>query len=217
MKRKRRGRRQAGRQSETLAGDGRAKAELRAHPQQPETQPAELNATREAPPPSSTPQRRHPSRRQRIEQQGTGTTHTQPSSEVDSSSADVPALPVTETLPPRRWERADLRTESAGCSPPEGPLAGPAGGMPVDLPSDQRVTTQAVTYIGSLFVPGRVAGKSVGFLVDTGCTHNLLSRTVFDRLPAQTRQQMVYGETVAVIADGSGLHIYGSLGLTGRL
>ena len=141
----------------------------------------------------------------------------QPGSEVDSSPADLPALPVTETLPPRQWEWADLRTEAAGFSPPRSSPAGPADGMTVDLPSDQRVTTQAVTYIGSLFVPGRVAGKSVGFLVDTGCTHNLLSRTVFDRLPAQTRQQMVYGQTVAVIADGSGLHIYGSLGLTGRL
>ena len=72
--------------------------------------------------------------------------------------------------------------------------------MPAGLSGGQRVTTQAVTYIGSLFVPGRVAGKSLSFLVDTGCTHNLLSRTVFDHLPAQTRQQMVYGETVAPTA-----------------
>ena len=62
-----------------------------------------------------------------------------------------------------------------------------------------------------------MAGTSLSFLVDTGCTHNLLSRTVFDRLPAQTRQQMVYGQTVAAMADGSSLHIYGSIGLTGRL
>ena len=72
-------------------------------------------------------------------------------------------------------------------------------------------------YIGSLFVPGRVAGKSLSFLVDTSCTHNLLSSTVFERLPVQTRQQMVSGETVAAMADGSGLHIYGSVGLSGRL
>ena len=59
-------------------------------------------------------------------------------------------------------------------------------------------------------------GKSLSFLVDTACTHNLLFRTVFDHLPAQTRQQMVYGETV-VAMDGSGLHIYRSIGLTGWL
>ena len=141
----------------------------------------------------------------------------QPGSEEDSSPADLTALPVTEILPPKRWERADLRTEAAGCSPPGGPPAGPAGSMPVDLPSDQRVTTQAVAYIGSLFVPGRVAGKSLSILVDTGCTHNLLSRTVFDHLLAQMRQQVVYGKIVAAMADGSGLHIYESIGLTGRL
>ena len=72
--------------------------------------------------------------------------------------------------------------------------------MPADLSSDQRVTTQAVTYIGSLFVPGRVEGKSLSFLVDTGYTNNFLSRKVFDRLPAQTRQQMIYGETVEEMA-----------------
>ena len=111
----------------------------------------------------------------------------------------------------------NLRTDSVGCSPPEVTPAGPAGCTTAGPPSDQRVTSQAVTYIGSLFVPGRVAGRNLSFLVDTGCTHNLLSRTVFDRLPAQTRQQMVYRETVAAMADGSGLHIYGSVGLTGRL
>ena len=152
-----------------------------------------------------------------MEQQATEATQTQPISEVDSLPADVPALPDTETLPPRRWEQADLRTGTADCSLTGGRPAKPACSVPVDLTSDQRVTTQAVTYIGSLFVPGRVAGRSLSFLVDTGCTHNLLSRTVFDRLPAQTRQQMIYGETVAAMADGSGLHIYGSIGLTGRL
>ena len=183
------GRKQARRQSEKLAGDN--------SPQQSETQPVEpLNTTQETPPPSPTSQRRHPSRcqhrkRRRTEQQGAEAMQRQAGSEVESSPADVPALPVTETLPPRQWERADLRTEAAGCNPPGGPPAGPAGGMPVVLPSDQQVTIQAVTYIGSLFVPERVAGKSLSFLVDTGCTHNLLSRMVFDRLLAQTRQQMV--------------------------
>ena len=109
---------------------------------------------------------------------------------------DMPAAPAAETLPPRRWEQVNLRTDSVGCSPPRAAPAGPAGCTTAGPPGDQRVTSQAVTYIGSLLVPGRVAGRNLSFLVDTGCTHNLLSRTVFDRLPAQTRQQMVYGETV---------------------
>ena len=166
---KRRGSKQAGRQSATLAGDSRAKAEPRAPLQQSETetQPVEpLSATPEVPPTSPTPQRRHPSRRQcrkrrRMEQQGTEATQTQPTSEVDSPPVDVPALPITETLPPRRWERADLRTGTAGCSPTGGPPAKPTSSVPVDLASDQQITTQAVTYIDSLFVPGLIAGRSL--------------------------------------------------------
>ena len=113
-------------QSAMLVGDSRGKAEPRAPPQQPETetQPAEIfSATQEVPPTSPTPQRKHPSRcqlrkKRRMEQQGTEATQTQPTSEVDSPPANVPALPTTKTLPPRRWERADLRTGTASCSPP---------------------------------------------------------------------------------------------------
>ena len=109
----------------------------------------------------------------------------------------------------------NLRTDSVGRSLPGALPARPAGCTNAGPPGDQRVTSQEVIYIGSLFVPGRVAGRNLSFLVDTGCTHNFLSRTVFDRLPVQTRQQMVYRE--AAMADGSGLHIYGSISLTGRL
>ena len=65
--------------------------------------------------------------------------------------------------------------------------------------------------------PGKSGRKELNFQVDTGCTHNLLSKTVFARLPAQERQKMVYEETVVTKADGSGLHIYSSIGLSGRL
>ena len=71
------------------------------------------------------------------------------------------------------------------------------------------VTTQTVTYVGSLFIPGKIEGRSLNFLVDIECTHNLLSQTVFDRLSAQQRQQMVHKEAIAAIADSSGLPIYG--------
>ena len=195
-----------------LAGDSRAKAEPRAPHQQTETenQPAEPSeTTQKAPPLEPTSPRRHPSRRQcrkikLIEQQETEAIQRQPASDTGSPPVDVPAEPVTETLPPKKWERANLPSPT-----------GLAGYIPADLSVVQRVTTQAVMYIGSLFVPGRVAGRSLSFLVDMGFTHNLLSRTVFDRPPAPTFQQMVYGETLAAMDDGSGLHIVGSIGLSG--
>ena len=225
MKRRRRGQRQTGGQSEKLTGEGQTKEWSGPTQQQIETevQPAEpLRSTPEASSPDSTPPRRHPSRRQRKkklrQRQKEADGNQKPSTqEMKDAPVDVPAAPAVENLPPRRWEQVNLRKDSVGCSSPGVPPPVPVGCPTADPPSNQPITSQAVTYIGSLFVPGRVAGRNLNFLVDTGCTHNLLSRTVFDRLPAQTRQQMVYGETVAAMADGSGLHIYGSIGLSGRL
>ena len=51
-----------------------------------------------------------------------------------------------------------------------------------------KMKTQAVTYIGCLFIPGRVKGRSLNFLIEMSCMHNLLSQTVYDRLPTQQRQ-----------------------------
>ena len=225
MKRRRRGQRQTGGQSEKLTGEGQTKEWSGPTQQQIETevQPAEpLRSTPEASSPDSTPPRRHPSRRQRKkklrQRQKEADGNQKPSTqEMKDAPVDVPAAPAVENLPLRRWEQVNLRKDSVGCSSPGVPPPVPVGCPTADPPSNQPITSQAVTYIGSLFVPGRVAGRNLNFLVDTGCTHNLLSRTVFDRLPAQTRQQMVYGETVAAMADGSGLHIYGSIGLSGRL
>ena len=44
-----------------------------------------------------------------------------------------------------------------------------------------------------------------------------LCRMAFNRLPVQTRQQIVYRETVTAIAVGSGIHICESIDLTGHL
>ena len=73
------------------------------------------------------------------------------------------------------------------------------------------------TTPGCLFIPGRVEGKQVKFLVDTGCSHSLLSKVVFDRLPSKLRANLQPRDTTAALADGSGLHIYGSVTLSGWL
>ena len=70
---------------------------------------------------------------------------------------------------------------------------------------------------GCLYVPGSVGVRKVTYLVDTGCSHNLLSKSVFDRMPAGTRHQLVPLETAAAMADGSGLPIYGRINLPGKL
>lgn len=65
---------------------------------------------------------------------------------------------------------------------------------------------------GSLFLDGRVAGKIVKLLIDTGCTTNLLSKTLFDRLAQNVRQQLVPPEAEhGLTADGSPLRFYGRI------
>ena len=59
--------------------------------------------------------------------------------------------------------------------------------------------------------------RNLTFLVDTGCTHRLLSRMVFDRPPVGIRQRMRAQESTATMADGTGLPIYGNIRLEGRL
>ena len=72
-------------------------------------------------------------------------------------------------------------------------------------------------YVGNLFLPGQEGCRCFNLLVDTACTYNLLLQTVLDRLPAQTQQQTVQRETMAAMADGSSLHIYKIIRLSGRL
>ena len=88
--------------------------------------------------------------------------------------------------------------------------------MSADLitsPKPPVVKTEAVIYVFSLFVPKKVRCISLSYFVATGCTYNLLSFTVFDRLSAQEQQQMTQEKTMAATVDGSGLRIYGSFHL----
>jgi hypothetical protein len=56
-------------------------------------------------------------------------------------------------------------------------------------------------------------GRKVKFLLDTGASGNVLSRSMFDQLPCRTRDRLNKEEIRATIADGSGLHIYGNITL----
>ena len=137
--------RQAGIQSEKLTGGDRA-GEWPGSTQQPpvtEAQPVEpFHSTQKPVPPSSVPTRRHPSRRQRRkrlrqDQKETEAKQRSPTKETEDTPVDVPTAPAAETLPPRRWEQVNLRTDSVGCSPQGVTSAGPAGCATADPPGDQ--------------------------------------------------------------------------------
>ena len=59
------------------------------------------------------------------------------------------------------------------------------------------------------FLPGRVGKVPVQILIDTGCTTNLMSKTVFDRLDKATREAVEPCEAFGTLADGGKLRLHG--------
>ena len=51
------------------------------------------------------------------------------------------------------------------------------------------------------------------FLVDAGCTTNLLFTHVFDRLPEQVKSGLEESDSHGIMADGTQLQFYGVLTL----
>ena len=92
-------------------------------------------------------------------------------------------------------------------------------------PADAQVTEEEVEaqqvydrpHQASYFIPGRVEGRPVQFLLDTGCTTNLLGKHVFDRLPDKIKAQKEEYSRHGLLADGTRLPFYGILKLNVRL
>jgi len=72
----------------------------------------------------------------------------------------------------------------------------------------------AQPYGSSYFLPGKLAGKAVTFLLDT----NLLSWCLFDTLSASDRASLEpYEGKHGMLADGLCIPFYGVIELTGRV
>jgi len=71
-------------------------------------------------------------------------------------------------------------------------------------------------YGSSYFLPGKILGKAATFLLDTGCTTNLLSRRLFDTLGGRERASLEpYEGAHGTLADGSCIPFYGVISLPG--
>ena len=121
-----------------------------------------------------------------------------------------PALPRLKAADTPRVRSTIEEVESPAVSTAEERPAGPEQ-------LEDFVFAAGASERGCMYVPGRLGTRGVIYLIDTGCSHNLLSKSVFDRLPAVTRHQLVPLETAAAMADGSGLPIYGKITLPGRV
>jgi len=85
-------------------------------------------------------------------------------SPVCKQDRDVIRLPITHQRTPRnRKVQMHSQLYAHEVSPPE-----------------MNRSVNAQPYESSYFLPGKVAGKAATFLLDTGCTKNLLCRRLFD-------------------------------------
>jgi len=79
-------------------------------------------------------------------------------------------------------------------------------------------SVNAQPYGSSYFLLGKLAGKAVTFLLDTGCTTNLLSWRLFDTLSARDRASLEpYDGEHVTLADGSCIAFHEAVELTGRV
>ena len=84
---------------------------------------------------------------------------------------------------------------------------------PVGVAGDTVAQVLERPYTTSYFLPGKLEGRPVQFLIDTGCTTNLLSKHVFDRLPERIKSGLEESDSHGVMADGTQLPFYGVLRL----
>jgi len=85
-------------------------------------------------------------------------------------------------------------------------------------PLETNRSVSAQPYGSSYFLPGKLAGKAATFLLNTGCTTNLLSLRLFDTLNARDRANLQpYEGKHDTLAYGSCIPFYGVIELTGRV
>jgi len=94
----------------------------------------------------------------------------------------------------------------------------PAVRTQVVSPPETNCSRSTQPYGSSYFLPGKLLGKTTTFLLDTGCTTNLLSRRLFDTLGARERVSLEpYEGAHGTLADGSCIPFYGVITLPGRV
>lgn len=88
---------------------------------------------------------------------------------------------------------------------------------PIDTKHDYFDYCNLTVSASTLFIPGKVEGHPVRFLLDSGCTLNLLSKRVFDKLPVGIKGSIAAYSVPGKMADGSVLPFQGQLELSVRL
>ena len=108
------------------------------------------------------------------------------------------------------------------CNEPLETHMNPSSAMSGDTPDSNGQLNVVINQLESrritcYYMPGKVHGKSVQYLLDTGCTRSVLSKRTFDRLPAKTKEQLQPNDLQGIMADGSILPMLGKITLACKL
>jgi len=88
--------------------------------------------------------------------------------------------------------------------------------LPADKKNTMKIRVQ--TYGSSYFLPGRIASNDATFLLDSGCTMNLLSQHLFDTFSTWDLADLeLYQGKHSTLADGLCISFYGIVELAGRV
>ena len=82
---------------------------------------------------------------------------------------------------------------------------------PVEATGEAVAQVLEQPYTTSYFLPGKLERRAVRFLIDTGCTTNLLSKHVLDQLPERIKSGVEESDSHGIMADGTQLPFYGVL------
>ena len=96
-----------------------------------------------------------------------------------------------------------------------GPLQ--RGGRANKAPGHSKVQDIEWIHTGCFYISGKVEGRPLQYLLDTGSTENVISRRLFNKLPGGIKARLKAEESTATMADGSGLLIYGYIELPRRV
>ena len=88
---------------------------------------------------------------------------------------------------------------------------------PVERPGETKVQVLERPYATRYFLSEELGDEQVQYLVDTGCTTNLLSKQVFDKLPEQMKHSLEESKSHGTMFDGTKLPFYGMVRLPLRV
>ena len=132
-----------------------------------------------------------------------------------STQRKVPPVLHPQTVNPRASASTKKKAQEASRA-----RAPPASQKPETKSEDSAIQAQQIydrPYRASYFIPGKVEGRPAQFLLDTGCTTNLLAKHIFDRLPEQIKSRRQDYASHGLLADGTRLPFFGMVRLSIRL